>query len=304
MRGLVLGALSAVLSVSAFAKNESKTPAELAATQGFVRVSVPQWAFGNPPTLHVRGGKDSYKLVRVVEDGPYAYGAWVPAGQYDIEGMVAADGSPYTPLIVESARMTDLGAVLRIQLGGYETVLLPIRHPEADAETRAAHSRLGSILRSGDDIRWAPSAPPKSVRNPQPASGLGLIADLISDYERSVNKPRLSKQLKEAPTLDALAALARLAVAPATEESATDSARNLYFGADFGRTSGPSSGRYLGIDRHRNAGRGHCGRSCGGSYRRWHIARLAAHESGSGWELESCPLVESRRDRCGHRSRR
>jgi hypothetical protein len=236
MRGLVLGALFAVLSVGAFAKkDESKPPAELAATQGFVRVSLPQWAFGNPPTLHARGGKDSYKLVRVVEDGSYAYGAWMPAGRYDIEGMVAADGSPYTPLIVESGRMTDLGAVLRIQLGGYETVLLPIRHPEADAETKAAHSRLASVLAAGDDIRWAPSVPPKSVSNPQPASGLGLIADLISDYERSVNKPRLSKQLKEAPTLDALAALARLAVAPATEESATDSARNLYFGADFGQ---------------------------------------------------------------------
>lgn len=236
MRSLALGVLLAVLSVNTFAKNDGAgVPAELSVTHGFVRVTLPQWGFGDPPKLRTRAGKGSYTLIRVAEDGSYAYGAWVPAGQYDIEGTVAADGSPYTPIVVESGRMTDLGALLRIQLGGYETVLLPIRHPEADAEARAAQSRLSSVLHAADSPRWEPTAPPKSVRAEAPLTGLGLIADLLTDYERHINKPPLSKQLKEAPTLDALAALARLAVAPRTEESASDRAGNLYFGADFGQ---------------------------------------------------------------------
>jgi hypothetical protein len=231
MRNVVL-ALLAVLSVSALAKGET-IPTALAATHGFVRVSLPQWAFGDPPAL--RGVKNSYKLARTSDDGLYAYGAWVPAGQYQIEGTVAADGSPYTPVVVEAGRITDLGAVLRIQLGGYETVLLPIRHPEADAEATAAQRRLGSTLRSSDSLLWSPEAPPKTVLAQTPATGLGLVADLLMVYQRQVNKPPLSKQLKEAQTLDALAKLARLAVAPRTEEAAADRAGNLYFGSDFGQ---------------------------------------------------------------------
>lgn len=236
MRGLVLGALLAVLSFRAFAEKDGlKTPAELGATQGFVRVSLPQWNFGNPPSLRPRSARGTYKMVRVVEDGPYAYGAWVPPGEYDIEGIVAADGSPYTPIIVQQGRMTDLGALLRIQLGGYETVLLPVVHPEADMEAKAAEKRLGAALHADNEVRWAPAAPPKSVRDEVPFTNVGLVVDLIAEYDRKVNKPPLSHQLKSAPTLDALAALARMTVAPHTEESAVDREGNLYFGADFGQ---------------------------------------------------------------------
>jgi hypothetical protein len=113
--------------------------------------------------------------------------------------------------------------------------LLPIRHPEADEEAKAAQKRLGSTLRSSDSLPWTPEAPPKAVVIQTPPTGLGLVADLITLYQRQVNKPSLSKQLKEAPTVGALATLARLAVAPSTEEAAVDRAGNLYFGADFGQ---------------------------------------------------------------------
>jgi len=54
-------------------------------------------------------------------------------------------------------------------------------------------------------------------------------------YDRKVNKPPISKQLREARTLETLTPLAKLAVAPQTEEAGIDEAQNLYYGAEFGQ---------------------------------------------------------------------
>jgi hypothetical protein len=222
-----------VLSVCASAQEKPRNLADLAATHGFVRVSLPQWYFGDPPTL--RGRRGSYELERMAEDGPYAYGAWLPAGRYDIVGTVAADGTPYTPIVVEAGRMTSLGALLRVPVGGDELVLLPISHPEADEEAQAAQGRLGSVLPSSDILRWQPTAPAKPVHSGAPSRTSKAVAELVTDYERRVSQPRLSKQMKDARTSETLARLARLAVPPATEEAAVDGAGDLYFGADLGQ---------------------------------------------------------------------
>lgn len=209
------------------------TPIELATTHGFVRVSLPQWQSGNEFGLRNAQTKKITILKRQPEYGPYSYGAWLDGGEYEIPETHAQDGARYEPIIIRPGEITDLGAILKIQLGGYEYVWLPLQHTEAAAETAAARTQLGALVKNLTS--WRPSAPPQPIKTATPDTHLGLIADLLMMYDRKVNKPPLSKQLRQAHTLETLTPLAKLAVAPRVEEAGVDDGQNLYYGADFGQ---------------------------------------------------------------------
>jgi hypothetical protein len=222
-----------LISVTHDVPAREPAPAELAATHGFVRVSLPQWQSANVFVLRNAQTKKDSVLTRQSEDGPYSYGAWLREGEYEIPDTHAQDGGRYEPIVVRAGEITDLGAVLKIQLGGYESVWLPLQHAEAAVEIAAAQARLGALVKNLTS--WRPSAPPQPIKEGTPDTHLGLIADLIMMYDRKVNKPPLSKQLREARTLETLMPLARLAVAPRIEEAGVDEALNFYYGADFGQ---------------------------------------------------------------------
>jgi hypothetical protein len=207
-----------------------QSPAELKATHGFVHVSLIRGMSG----LTLKGAED-HRLVRQPEHGAMAYGLWLPAGEYDIADMIGRDGTRYLPVTVGAGRLTDLGGLARMEVGGYENVTLPIRHAELAAETQKALEALKPHLREAAPIEWRPTAPPLAVRPPTPPSNLGLIVDLITEYERNRNKPPLNAQLKQARTIDEFYRGAVAVMPPQTDEPASDAAGNLYYGADLGQ---------------------------------------------------------------------
>ncbi|MFC4311790.1 hypothetical protein ACFPN2_22085 [Steroidobacter flavus] len=213
------------LASTAFAAKETD-PAKLAQTHGYVRVSLPQLQSPATFKLHNLKTNKNTGFKHQPEDGPYSFGAWVPEGDYEI-----AD----TPgqFVVKKGEMTELGAVLKIQLGGYEYVWLPLQHKEAAAEAEAAKTRLGALI--GNVTAWQAPAPSMPIKSPVPASNQGLVIELLESYGRKVNKPPMAKQLREARTFETLIPLARQAVAPMVEEPGVDGQSNLYYGADFGQ---------------------------------------------------------------------
>ena len=210
----------------------TQSPADLGATHGFVHVSLP-----NSRGLLLRSvaSGQEYNVVRQTAHGPYAYGLWLPPGEYEVVGLRNPDGSKYLTVSSNRGRLTDLGGVVRLEIGGYEFMVLPIRHPEIAAETRQATQTLLPYLTTAEPIEWKPLVPPQALKNANPPTGLGLVADLLMDYTRHVNKPSLNQQMKEAKTIDEAFHRALASVPPQTDEPGSDADASLYYGAELGQ---------------------------------------------------------------------
>jgi hypothetical protein len=211
-----------------------QSPGELSSTHGFVHVMMPTVQSGYV-SLRAMGKDGQYTLISQPTHGPSAYGLWVPPGEYQVAGFVNPDGSKYLPVNVSQGRVTDLGGVVQLKIGGYESVWLPIRHPEIAVETQRAIDKLRPHLADAEPLEWKPLVPPRSVERGSASTGLGLIADLLQIYLEHVNKPPLNKQLKETKTIEDFFQLAATAIPPQTEEPGVDDRGNLYYGAELGR---------------------------------------------------------------------
>jgi hypothetical protein len=220
-----------ILSACAMAP-VTQSPAELRGTHGFVHAAL---GSGTSVRLRSLATGNTYDLVSQPEYGPHAYGLWVPEGQYAINGLLDRSGGPYVPFSVSRGRITDLGGIVRLEIGNYEYVRLPIRHPDLVAALQPATAALRPHLTSAEPIEWRPTVPPAAEEQGTPSTGLGLIAELISEYGRHVNKPPLNQLLKEAKSTEEFFRLSAGTVPPLTDEPAADSAGRLYYGAELGQ---------------------------------------------------------------------
>jgi hypothetical protein len=213
-----------------------KTAAELSVDHGYVRVSMPQWELAGDFSLRARDKKRKDFIPPLKERiGTRSYGGWIPAGDYDVLDSVAVDGSKYLAVTVKPGEITDLGVLLRVPLGGYEYMLVPMRDSESEEEGKTLLATLASVVKSPNVNYWNPTELPRAARFSDASSGLDLIADLIQAYDRKVNKPPLAKQLRGAKSVGELMTLAKSAMPPRVEESAIDASSNLYYGADLGQ---------------------------------------------------------------------
>lgn len=234
----ILGTLAlacALLSGCASTPEPMQNADQLKATHGYVRVTLPLGDTQSRLVLKALNGGASHELKRDAALGTNVFGLWLPAGSYEFPDLSNADGSKYLAVQVKAGQMTELGALVPVQLGGYEVVTLPIRHAEVDADSARALSKLSPHLTVRQALDWRPAAPPRPTKITTPPTGLGLIADLLMDYDRHVNKPSLNKRLKEQTDIDAMYRLALTALPPLAEEPAVDDKGNLYFGADLGQ---------------------------------------------------------------------
>jgi len=209
-----------------------QSPAELRATHGFVHASL---GSGASVRLRSLAKGETYDLVSQAQHGPYAYGLWVPEGRYEIVDLRDNAGAAYAPFDVARGRVTDLGGIVRLEIGNYEYVRLPIRHPELAPGLEQAIGALRPHLATAEALEWRPSAPPQAEKQGTPATNLGLIADLLMEYTRHVNKPPLNQQLKETKTTEEFFRRAAGAVPPLTDEPASDAEGRLYYGAELGQ---------------------------------------------------------------------
>jgi hypothetical protein len=290
MERCLLAAARMVLAAWLFA-GSSPVLAQDPARQGFVRASVPQveaqLAIALVPVNATKAQKKKpFMLAATPEYGAFAQGAWLPAGEYLLLGASMRDDKPYPTITVRAGEITDLGAWVRVPLGGYDAADIAIPHPEAAVELAATTHALADKLTSQVPIVWAPSEPPKSVSvGGSSDTNLGLVADLIMAYNNKVNKPGLNKQLREAPTVEEMWRLARLTMKPQTDEGAVDDRGNLYYGANLGQLrvrspSGEWSNLDLGTLEHITAVEADGARLVAGTNRG---TLLASEDRGTHW---------------------
>jgi len=224
-----------VLQGCASAPEPAQMPDQLRSTHGFVRASLPPAGNVLPLVFRAMEGGSQYHLRYQPDMGRDNTGVWLPAGDYEIVDMVPASGGKYPPIHVERGRITDLGALVTLPLGGYEYATLAINHPEADAQLKAATDKLKPYLSQAEPLTWSTAAPPKASTLTSPSTGLGLIADLLIEYERHVNKPPLKQRLKDAKSADEMLRLALTAIPPQTDEPGVDADGALYYGGALGQ---------------------------------------------------------------------
>lgn len=228
--------LSVALIITAGCAVQPQEPQELNATHGFAYASLPNAMLGAASTMSLRSLRDGKKYqLRHDVNSPRGIGLWVPEGEYVVVEMLKEGESSYKPITVEAGRMTDIGGLLWFDIGNYESVLLPIHHQELDVNMRAAFEKNKAYLRGKKVIPWAPEHPPAPLKIPMQATGLGLVVDLMMEYNRYVNTPSLNSRLKAATTIESFFDIAVQSVAPVTSEGIADEEGNLYFGADLGQ---------------------------------------------------------------------
>ena len=236
MRPFLSAALVVVgLYGCATAPEPAQDPEQLRATHGFVRVTLPLGDAQDKVVLRSTNGSAEHQLRRNESLGMGVFGAWLPAGDYEIPEMFNPDGSKYLGIHVNAGQLTELGGLVPIQLGGYEVVTLPIRHPEIAADSVRAIDLLSPHLKVRQPLEWNAKVVPKARKIEAESTVLGLIPALLMEYDRHVNKPALNQQLKRQSSIDAMFQLALTALPPQIEEPAVDAEGNLYFGAELGQ---------------------------------------------------------------------
>ena len=234
----ILFAVGLLLAIPVVAKEKPQVPAELAPTHGYVYVAFPK---GDREALvvHPVGNKKELKIDTPAAAAPLpgaqAFGKWLPAGRYQVSGWGALQWKEGPEFEVQSGRVTDLGNFMGVNVGGYQIVLVPIPHPEHAGSVALATQPIASLLKDTTPIPFELPAVSPAMAIVRPASGLGLIADLLLDYDRKVNKPSTLEALKAATIPDEFLRILRTMTLPLQDEPARLADGTLLFPADFGQ---------------------------------------------------------------------
>lgn len=205
-----------------------------AAGTGLVYANLPGQNVAHSISVRAVNGSSTYPLDIVHKDGSHVAETWLPSGDYKLDRWDGLAFGDYMSFHVEAGRVTDLGALVPIDIGSYKFVVLPIRPAGGDNALQAVRTEFASHLHDAP-IEWRPAAPPQAIQQPQPPTGLGLIADLITTYQRKVNRAPLHQQLAEAKSSQAFFDLAKASVPPTTKIALTDGRGDLLYGADLGQ---------------------------------------------------------------------
>ncbi|CAB3965889.1 hypothetical protein BCO9919_02022 [Burkholderia cenocepacia] len=222
----------------------SQSPSQLAATHGYVYVSIPKESAIDYVQLESLKENSTFLLQPHPGFDSNGAGLWVPAGEYRLAKWQNYKLNDYPKIEVQQGRITDLGGLIQLPIGGYRFVVLPVKHREFDENLKSIQNEYQSVLVSKDPIEWEVQKAPASIETLYPLTGLGLLADLLMDYERHVNMPAISKQLADAKTVNDFLLLWKTAAPPLTRKFEHDASGNLYYGADMGqiRVRGPQGG--------------------------------------------------------------
>ncbi len=236
MRSWML-AVVVLSAVPCIASGASKDPAKLVATHGYAYMS---FSKGGQDTLAVSPvGSKSEIRISMAADVPavakmQAIGDWLPAGSYRITGWGGLKWKNGPTFEIKPGRVTDLGDYVAVDVGGYNTVMLPIAHASRQDAVAAASRIFASQL-----VDPAPIPMDMAMSSPMErayvGSGLGLVGDLLIAHDRRVNKPSTINALLSARDPDAFLRLARTVTLPVQDEPASLPDGTLYFPADFGQ---------------------------------------------------------------------
>jgi hypothetical protein len=210
-------------------------PAEIVATHGYVYVNVPKGG-PIPAALAIKQTHQKKSIALSLRKAAdlHAYGAWVPAGEYVFSTWDGLEWGEHESFTVQAGRITDLGSLVAVMIGGYEFVPLPLRSDEVSGRISDVIAEFQPLL-AKEVIEWKPKRLPQPIKVASAATGLGLVVDLLTEYERKVNKPPLSNRLRAASDPHEFLALVKTTMPPLYSDGVADSEGNLYFGADLGQ---------------------------------------------------------------------
>jgi hypothetical protein len=249
VRWLIWGCLL-LASLPATGKS-GPTPAELAVDHGLVTArfhgTLPDTELGvsilAPKSIGLRpsGGRDDGRddlHLEMRNDDTDAYGAWLPAGRYRFASWRHSRWNDGPEIEVMAGRITDLGDILEISLGGDDVVLLPIAHPELDTRLEPWLAEAGPHLSSKVPVRWLPEKVPSPIdvkHQVSSQSAGGGLMNMMMSLQREAYRREPKPALREIRSLPELQARVLDGMPPTRDEAAVGEQGRLYFGADFGR---------------------------------------------------------------------
>lgn len=230
-------------------------PAVLAPTHGYVYVEYPKGGWDSLSARPMDGGKpvaiDMQLDVPRFADAK-AFGKWLPSGKYQLGSWDPLQKWTDGPVFeVQAGRVTDLGGFVPVNIGGYQVVLVPVRHSEDRDDLALATKGFQDVLSDPEPIEASPSSVSTPITIGEASSGLGLIVDLLVAHDRKVNKPSTLEQLKATKDPAEFLRIERSVVPPLQDEPAVAADGALYFPANLGqlrRRSADGEWANVGID--------------------------------------------------------
>lgn len=235
MRSLLVAGLAVLAfhSAPAFAAKPVAPSAQLATTHGYVYANFTKGNGGTLSVAPISGGKP-IELVARSDEKFDAQGAWLPAGQYRlVDWRGRRFDSP--PIEVQAGRITDLGGLVGVGIGGDRLVFVPTHHPENKNDVALAVQEFAGVLTNQAPLSWSPATHPTPFFVGADSTGMGLLPDLMAKDARKKAMGSLLKQLEQTPGTEAFMALVRTLTSPLSEEPAISPDGTLYFGADLGQ---------------------------------------------------------------------
>lgn len=209
-------------------------PQQMALTHGYVVAQYPVESKAKSLMLRSIANGDEFELDYDENPGGKATGLWLPPGQYEFAKWDEATVKGYPPITVEAGRVTNLGALIKVPVGSYEFVILPVTNKETQQKSTDTVEAFRSALKSAEPIEWQVTSTPKPITPVVKPTGLGLIVDLMMDYTREVNKPSNNVLLRQATNPQDFLRLAKEGSAPITDQPAMLSSGEMLFGASYG----------------------------------------------------------------------
>lgn len=234
----ILFAMSLMLALPATAKEKPQVAAELASTHGYVYAAFPKGGGEAFTVTPVAGGKDLLiDTVAAATSLPAAnaFAKWLPTGRYRIKSWGAYAWPNGPEFDVQAGRVTDLGELMPVNVGGYQFVVVPVPHPEHAGSLAAALAPIAAVLKDPAPVPYTMTSVSAPITIHQKSTGLGLIADLLVARDRKVNKPSTQKALIAAKDPKEFLRLLRGITPPLQDEPARLADGTLFFPADLGQ---------------------------------------------------------------------
>lgn len=239
--------LLGVVSGDVFAKKPPAPTPQLAATHGYVVVSFPKGLglapripYANAPYSSPVGFKRLDGAGKVIGVGQrpgeiLAYGAWLPAGEYRFAEWEYDEWGEGTRFEVKPGRITDLGSLLVVDIGGYalQVIPAPAMTPLENSAARAAKQFAGLIV-DPQPLAWTPPTTPLPViQRESPYGDGGLLGSFENQKWWDRNRPDNVASLHDKTSNDALLRQLKT-VAPPADIGRIAPDGTAYFPADYG----------------------------------------------------------------------
>lgn len=130
-------------------------PVSLHTTHGYVFVDFPNGGLASTMRLTSKSEGSEHKLVkRMAEDNSLTFGAWLPEDTYTITEYWDQEVDGLPPVTVTAGRITNMGDLVPMDVGGYEFVLAPYHQNTTRDKLSLVRAEFRGYLADDEAILW------------------------------------------------------------------------------------------------------------------------------------------------------